>query len=184
MNRRKRGREELPYAAVAAPPQQDQQLYFSVQLPPMLEPFPLQSETPSPIVSTGLHLALADQENNQIKRGQPDSVIPAYFSEELAAQINTDKNEIDQYLIAQVILTFLFVPVTRRNTWIPDSIRLILLLIRGSSCGDKWRRGIDGTIALYSNLWEISYRRRMRKSRELAAAFRSSKTGSHASKLS
>ncbi|KAI0500678.1 hypothetical protein KFK09_018894 [Dendrobium nobile] len=101
VNRRKRGREELPYAAVAAPPQQDQQLYFSMQFSPMLEPFPLQSETPSPIVSTGLHLALANQENNQIKRGQPDSVIPAYFSEELAAQINTDKNEIDQYLIAQ-----------------------------------------------------------------------------------
>ncbi|KAL0913800.1 hypothetical protein M5K25_017289 [Dendrobium thyrsiflorum] len=97
VNRRKRGREETPSAA---PPQQQQQIIFSLQPPAMLDPFQLQSQTPS-LVSTGLHLALVDQQNNQIKREQPDYLTSAYFSEELAARINKEKNEIDQYLIAQ-----------------------------------------------------------------------------------
>lgn len=96
VNRRKRGREATP--SVVPSPQQ--QIVFSLQSPAMFDPSQVQSQTP-PLVSTGLHLALVEQKNSQIKGEQLDPLISAYFSEDIAAQINREKNEIDQYLIAQ-----------------------------------------------------------------------------------
>lgn len=92
------GKEATPSAV----PSQQQQIVFSLQPSAMLDPFQVQSQAP-PHVSTGLQLALIKQKNSQIKREQSDSLISSYFSDDLAAQIDKEKNEVDQYLISQVI---------------------------------------------------------------------------------
>lgn len=96
-NRRKRGREKI---TMTAPAQQQQQSVFSLQPLPMLGLAHLQPRTPS-LVSTGLHLALEEQKHCQIKNEQPDSLMSTIYSEEIAAQINKEKDEIEQFLIAQ-----------------------------------------------------------------------------------
>ncbi|PKA56331.1 hypothetical protein AXF42_Ash014834 [Apostasia shenzhenica] len=83
-NTRKRGRE------APAAPQPQHQNFFSPQAPAVLSPA-------APVhVSTGLRLAV-----NEHRDQQPGSLLSAAFAEELAGQINKQKEEIEQLLLAQ-----------------------------------------------------------------------------------
>ncbi|PKA53294.1 hypothetical protein AXF42_Ash010024 [Apostasia shenzhenica] len=112
-NPRKRAREVAPtqvrMPAVLPPtlPQQQQHSFFSLQapavgqtdllpLPPMMSLAQLQSPAP-PVVSTGLRLALDEQSQRQ----QSDSLLPTFLSEEVSALINQQREEIEQFLLAQ-----------------------------------------------------------------------------------
>lgn len=96
-NSRKR-RRELGTASIGVP------MVFSAP-PSGLQPPPAiiglsqisSQAAPPTLVSTGLRLALDEQ--NQIQ--QPDSIISAFVSDELAAQINQQKDEMEQFLLAQ-----------------------------------------------------------------------------------
>ncbi|XP_020588684.1 uncharacterized protein LOC110030353 [Phalaenopsis equestris] len=95
INRWKRAKEATPSAAPS-----QQQIPFPLQSPAVFDPSSARSQT-IPFVSTGLHLALAEQTNNRIKEEQPDSLLTASFSEEIAALINKEDNEIDGFITAQ-----------------------------------------------------------------------------------
>ncbi|KAI0489179.1 hypothetical protein KFK09_029021 [Dendrobium nobile] len=107
VNPRKRGRE----AAMAVPsailwPQTQQQMsLLSLQAqartltPTMLGLPQLQSSTPS-LVSTGLQLSFNDHNQSQNQKEQLVSILSS-FSEDLATEINQQKNEIEQFLRTQ-----------------------------------------------------------------------------------
>ncbi|KAK8944730.1 hypothetical protein KSP39_PZI008576 [Platanthera zijinensis] len=97
---RRRGRDTEAMAAPSQQQEQQQQSVFSLQSPSMLGLAQFQPWMPS-LVSTGLRLALEEQKHSQIKKEQSDSFLSAFYSEDLAAQINQEKNEIEQFLIAQ-----------------------------------------------------------------------------------
>ncbi|XP_010933546.1 E3 ubiquitin-protein ligase BOI isoform X2 [Elaeis guineensis] len=103
---------------MAAPSQQQHPMsLFSVQSQPCSTPLPpptvislaqLQSQTP-PLVSTGLRLAFEDQQQQHQEQNQnqynlllsSSSPFSSFLSEELAAEINRQKDEIEQFLHAQ-----------------------------------------------------------------------------------
>ncbi|KAG1362092.1 E3 ubiquitin-protein ligase BOI [Cocos nucifera] len=119
-NPRKRGRE-IAVVPMAAPVQQQHPIsLFSLQSQPPSTPLPpptvislaqLQSQTP-PLVSTGLRLAFEDQQQQHQEQNQnqynlllssssSSSPFSSFLSEELAAEINQQKDEIEQFLHAQ-----------------------------------------------------------------------------------
>ncbi|XP_008786211.2 BOI-related E3 ubiquitin-protein ligase 1-like [Phoenix dactylifera] len=117
-NPRKRGRE-LAAVPMAAPAQQNHPIsLFSLQSQPCSTPLPLptvisltqlQSQTP-PLVSTGLRLAFEDQQQQHQEQNQNQYVLSSsssslpfssFLSEELATEINKQKDEIEQFLHAQ-----------------------------------------------------------------------------------
>ncbi|KAI0509888.1 hypothetical protein KFK09_010488 [Dendrobium nobile] len=96
-NPRKRGREAAS-AAIGVP------MVFSIPPAAVQPPTAViglsQPRSPVPthtVVSTGLRLALDEQNQRQ----QSDSLLSAFVSEELAAQMNQQKDEIEQFLLAQ-----------------------------------------------------------------------------------
>lgn len=110
-NSRKRGRE-LATASIAVP------MVFAtspavVQPPPaMIGLSQLSSPPPPPptLVSTGLRLAIDEQNLMH----QPYSTTSAFVSEDLAPQINQQKDEIEQFLLAQVPSSVSSFPFCRR----------------------------------------------------------------------
>lgn len=118
-NPRKRGREE-PVVPMAAPAQQNLPIsLFSLQSQPCSTPLPpptlislaqLQSQPP-PIVSTGLRLAFDDQQQQHQNQNRSNLFLSSsssssspfsyILSEELATQINQQKEEMEQFLHAQ-----------------------------------------------------------------------------------
>lgn len=122
-NPRKRGRDAAA-VPMAAPAQQNHPIsLFSLQSQPCSTPLPpptlislaqLQSQTP-PLVSTGLRLAFEDQQQHRQDQNQnqnqsnlflsssssSSSHFSSFLSEELAAVINQQKDEIEQFLHAQ-----------------------------------------------------------------------------------
>lgn len=118
-NPRKRGRE-VTSVPMASMPQQSQPVnLFSLQPLPVSAPLPPPTlvslaelrTLPRPLVSTGLRLAFGDQNQHQSQnQSNPllcssspasSSLFSSLLFEDLAAQINQQKDEIEQFLHAQ-----------------------------------------------------------------------------------
>ena len=109
-NQRKRGREPSGAAAAAAfqmvPTPQMNLFSPSIQSPALITLAQLQNQTyhpppPPSLVSTGLRLSFEDS-NQTLNQSQSQSQSNPFIQQDLAALINHQKDEIEQYLIVQV----------------------------------------------------------------------------------
>lgn len=162
----KRARE-VTGVSVASPPQQGhpvnlfalEPLPASAPLPPptLLSLAELQS-LPRPFTPSGLRLALEGQNRYQSqKQSDPllsssssvsSSLLSALPAEEFAARISRHKDEIEQYLHAQVPSKSSLLSLVLDGKKIVK-VGLFFFCGRESNCGGRWRRSIKSTTGPY-----------------------------------